>query len=138
MHADERSLSIIERRRLGAHGNHSHARIPTERSADPAAILSDEAIAANPEDPALEALYDAAVRDTIASSRRPSPVITDGDSEISNFGRRVQGSPIRLQTDSRSGSAGQSDSCSADGRPFPVSHDADSVSRPALEYRIGQ
>ncbi len=39
-----------------------------------------EAIAANPEDPALEALYDAAVRDTIEQFEATgSPVITDGE-----------------------------------------------------------
>ena len=39
-----------------------------------------QAIAANPQDPALEALYDAAVRDTIAQLEATgSPVITDGE-----------------------------------------------------------
>ena len=39
-----------------------------------------QAIAANPEDPALEALYDAAVRDTIEQFEATgSPVITDGE-----------------------------------------------------------
>ena len=39
-----------------------------------------QAIAANPEDPALDALYDAAVRDTIAQFEATgSPVITDGE-----------------------------------------------------------
>ena len=39
-----------------------------------------EAIAANPEDPALEGLYEAAVRDTIEQFEATgSPVITDGE-----------------------------------------------------------
>ena len=39
-----------------------------------------QALAANPEDPALDALYDAAVRDTIAQFEATgSPVITDGE-----------------------------------------------------------
>ena len=39
-----------------------------------------EAIAANPADPALEALYEAAVRDTIEQFEATgSPVITDGE-----------------------------------------------------------
>ena len=39
-----------------------------------------QAIAANPQDPALDALYDAAVRDTIAQFEATgSPVITDGE-----------------------------------------------------------
>ena len=39
-----------------------------------------EAITANPEDPALEVLYDAAVRDTIEQFEATgSPVITDGE-----------------------------------------------------------
>jgi 5-methyltetrahydropteroyltriglutamate--homocysteine methyltransferase len=55
--------------------------IPTEPIGSiprPAPLI--EAIAANPEDPALEALYDAAVRDTIEQFEATgSPVITDGE-----------------------------------------------------------
>jgi 5-methyltetrahydropteroyltriglutamate--homocysteine methyltransferase len=55
--------------------------IPTEPIGSiPRPPLLVEAIAANPEDPALETLYDAAVRDTIEQFEATgSPVITDGE-----------------------------------------------------------
>ena len=55
--------------------------IPTEPIGSiPRPLPLIEAIAANPEDPALEALYDAAVRDTIEQFEATgSPVITDGE-----------------------------------------------------------
>src|SRR5687768_12392720 len=55
--------------------------IPTEPIGSiPRPTAPIEAIAANPADPSLEALYDAAVRDTIAEFEATgSPVITDGE-----------------------------------------------------------
>ena len=55
--------------------------IPTEPIGSiprPPALI--QAIAANPQDPALDAMYDAAVRDTIVQFEATgSPVITDGE-----------------------------------------------------------
>ena len=55
--------------------------IPTEPIGSiPRPLSLIQAIAANPQDPALDALYDAAVRDTIAQFEATgSPVITDGE-----------------------------------------------------------